>query len=89
MSVLRDMQAYFRTTHKTAIEVFYQPFGRPGMFQVTMDFDNLTALEAVSQKMARDPEYRALADRARRVMVEDSFSTAVYHHIPLAGEARG
>ncbi|MCY0877439.1 MAG: hypothetical protein OWU84_00615 [Firmicutes bacterium] len=81
MTLFQEMKQYFSRRHQKTLEVYYQAFGTPGSFQVAMDFDNLGQLEAVAGELRRDPEYKALADRARNLFTDDSFRTTVYYRI--------
>ncbi len=81
MALFHDMKAYFQNTHQKTLEVYYQAFGTPGLFQVAMDFDSLSQLEDVSRTLRSDPQYKALADRARIIFTEDSMATTVYYRV--------
>lgn len=79
MKLFQEMKNYFKAVHTKTLDVFYQAFGTPGVFQVVMDFDDLTQLETVSHGLRRDPQYKALSDRAREIFVDDSMKTTVYY----------
>lgn len=81
MALFQELKAYFKNEHHKTLEVFYQAFGAPGMFQAVVDFDNLSELEAISQAMRRDPQYKALSERASLVFDTEKMTTSVYYRV--------
>ncbi|MCY0897804.1 MAG: hypothetical protein OWU33_02525 [Firmicutes bacterium] len=81
IKLFQEMKQYFLDRHQKTLDIFYQAFGKPGSFQVAMDFDNLSQLESMAAALRRDPEYKALADRARDLFTDDSFYTTVYYRL--------
>jgi hypothetical protein len=81
MALFQKMKEYFQNTHHKTLDVFYQAFGTPGVFQVVMDFDDLAQLETVSHALRHDPQYKALSNQARDIFVDESMKTAVYYRV--------
>jgi hypothetical protein len=81
MRLLGELREYFRNNHDKTLDTFYLAVGTPGSFQAMMDFSDLAQFEAISKAVQRDPEYKALADRARRVFQPQSMTTRLYYQI--------
>lgn len=81
MRLFREIKDYFKTAHQKTLDVFYQAFGTPGTFQVTMDFENLGELEALAKTIRRDVKYQSLAEESLNIFTADSFGTTVYYQI--------